>query len=140
MKYIPVMAAVLVLLFSMAVPACAEEIVQSPATGETVDIPDWALKPAIDPDEEEEPTPTQPMAPITVKDPDGNVIYHDDGTGDGVTQLQTPEEKTDETYKVDADVFLHKPFEKYSVTEGFLLLFLILGFCLVIWKMIKGVF
>ena len=36
--------------------------------------------------------------------------------------------------------FLTKPFEEYTVTEGFLLLFLILAFCWIIWKIIKGVF
>ena len=35
--------------------------------------------------------------------------------------------------------FLSKPFEEYTVTEGFLLLFLILAFCYVIWKIVKGV-
>ena len=35
--------------------------------------------------------------------------------------------------------FLYKPFEEYTVTEGFLLLFLILAFCYVIWKIVKGV-
>lgn len=38
------------------------------------------------------------------------------------------------------DLFLTKPFEQYSVTEGFLLLFLILVFCWVVWKIIKEVF
>ena len=37
------------------------------------------------------------------------------------------------------DLFLTKPFEQYSVTEGFLLLFLILAFCWILWKIIKGV-
>ena len=35
--------------------------------------------------------------------------------------------------------FLYKSFEDYTVTEGFLLLYLILGFCLVIWKLVKEV-
>lgn len=38
------------------------------------------------------------------------------------------------------DLFLTKSFEQYSVTEGFLLLFLILAFCWVVWKIIKEVF
>lgn len=36
--------------------------------------------------------------------------------------------------------FLTKPFEQYTVTEGFLLLFLILFFCVVVWKLVMGVF
>lgn len=36
--------------------------------------------------------------------------------------------------------FLTKPFEQYSVTEGFSLLFLILAFCWVVWRIIKEVF
>lgn len=36
--------------------------------------------------------------------------------------------------------FLTKPFEEYTVTEGFLLLFLLLGVCVFLWKIIKGVF
>lgn len=36
--------------------------------------------------------------------------------------------------------FFTKPFESYSVTEGFLLLFLILAFCWAVWKIIKEVF
>lgn len=36
--------------------------------------------------------------------------------------------------------FLTKSFVDYSVTEGFLLLFLILAFCWALWKIIKEVF
>ena len=36
--------------------------------------------------------------------------------------------------------FLYKPFEQYTVTEGFLLLFLILGICVICWNIIKEVF
>lgn len=35
---------------------------------------------------------------------------------------------------------LQKPFEEYTVTEGYLLLFLVLGFCMLVWKLVKGVF
>ena len=38
------------------------------------------------------------------------------------------------------DLFLTKPFEQYNVTEGFLLLFLILAFCWGVWTIIKEVF
>ena len=78
-----------------------------------------------------------PMEPITVRDENGNIIYQDDGT---VTDNPTVEEPAagDET-STEAGQFLTKAFEEYTVTEGFLLLFLILGFCLVVWKIVKGV-
>ena len=37
-----------------------------------------------------------------------------------------------------SSLFLTKPFESYTVTEGFCLLFLLLGFCWCVWKIIKG--
>ena len=105
MKYVPLISAVLALLVMVSVPAYAtDQIVQDPLAGDTTDVPDWALKPAEDPDDTTD-DPVTPTDPITVRDEDGNIIYQDDGT----------------------------------VTEGFLLLFLILGFCLVIWKIVKGV-
>ena len=58
--------------------------------------------------------------PVTVYDESGNVIY------------------TNET-EAQAE-FLYKPFEDYTVTEGFLLLFLILGFCCILWVIVRGVF
>lgn len=42
--------------------------------------------------------------------------------------------------ETDSSLFLSKSFDEYTVTEGFLLLFLILGFCWLVWKIIKGVF
>lgn len=36
--------------------------------------------------------------------------------------------------------FLYKAFEDYSTTEGFLLLFLVLGFCGVIWLILHDLF
>lgn len=58
--------------------------------------------------------------PVTVYDEAGNVIYS--------SELETQSE------------FLYKPFEEYTVTEGFLLLFLILGICLLLWNIVRGVF
>ena len=42
--------------------------------------------------------------------------------------------------EADVSLFLQKPFEEYTVTEGYLLLFLVLGFCMLVWKLVKGVF
>lgn len=39
-----------------------------------------------------------------------------------------------------ASEFLYKAFEEYTVTEGFLLLFLLIIFCWILWRFIKGVF
>lgn len=61
----------------------------------------------------------QPLEPLTVYDETGEVVYAEDTS--------------------DTSLFLQKPFQEYTVTEGFLLLFLILAFCWAIWKIIKGV-
>lgn len=61
----------------------------------------------------------QPLEPLTVYDETGEVIYTEDAS--------------------DTSLFLQKPFQEYTVTEGFLLLFLLLAFCWAIWKIIKGV-
>ena len=58
--------------------------------------------------------------PVTVYDEQGNVIYSN--------ELGTQSE------------FLYKSFEEYTVTEGFLLLFLILAFCVLTFYIVKGVF
>jgi len=58
--------------------------------------------------------------PTTVYDEAGNIVYSN--------ELDTPSE------------FLYKDFEQYTVTEGFLLLFLILAFCILIWRFVRGVF
>lgn len=36
--------------------------------------------------------------------------------------------------------FLFKAFEDYSTTEGFLLLFLLIGFCALIWLILRDLF
>lgn len=61
------------------------------------------------------------MEPFTVYDEEGNVIHSD---------AAAPEETS--------SLFLTKPFESYTVTEGFCLLSLLLGFCWCVWKIIKG--
>lgn len=61
---------------------------------------------------------------VTVLDSDGSVRYTDDVATEGGVISE----------------FLTKPFEEYTVTEGFLLLFLLLDVCVFLWKIIKGVF
>lgn len=137
MKYVPLISAVLALMVMVSVPAYAtDQIVQDPLAGDTTDVPDWALKPAEDPDDTTD-DPVVPTDPITVRDEDGNIIYQDDGTVTDDPAVEDPAAE-DET-STEAGQFLTKAFEEYTVTEGFLLLFLILGFCLVVWKIVKGV-
>lgn len=57
--------------------------------------------------------------PVTVYDEQGNVVYSN--------ELETQSE------------FLYKSLEEYTVTEGFLLLFLILAFCSLNWRIVRGV-
>ena len=69
-------------------------------------------------------------------------IYNSDGTiryTDDPALLADPSlfAAADET---DSSLFLSKSFDEYTVTEGFLLLFLALAFCWALWKIIKGVF
>ena len=139
MKYVSLAMAVLTMLFMLAAPAYAtDHIVLDPLAGDTMDVPDWALKPAEEPDDTDD-EPVTPTEPITVRDEDGNIIYQDDGTVTADPAAEVPAAEQLEESITETGQFLTKPFEEYSVTEGFLLLFLILGFCLVIWKMIKGV-
>ena len=74
--------------------------------------------------------PAHALEPITVYNADGTVLY----TEDPAVMASTDAAST------ATSEFLTKPFEQYSVTEGFLLLFLILAFCWVVWKIIKEVF
>lgn len=67
-----------------------------------------------------------PAFAVTVYNSDGSIHYTDESTVPGAVTTAASE-------------FLTKPFEEYSVTEGFLLLFLILAFCWILWKIIKGV-
>lgn len=67
-----------------------------------------------------------PAFAVTVYNSDGSIRYSDESTVAGAVTTAASE-------------FLTKPFEEYSVTEGFLLLFLILAFCWIVWKIIKGV-
>lgn len=143
MRYIQLLSSVLVLCFALTVSAyAAEPATVDPPANIPEDVPEWALRPALEPGEE----PTDETDTGTVDDPasergyttiynaDGTLRYTDDpALLTGVRPAALPA-------KADSSLFFEKPFAEYTVTEGFLLLFLTLGFCLFIWKIIKGVF
>ena len=123
-------------LLSSALALCLMLTVNAYAAPTAEDIPEWALRPALEADEEpEDDTTARP--PTTIYDTDGSVLYTDDPAlldGDDIAPATLP-------YTVDsAELFLTKPFDTYTVTEGFLLLGLVLGFILLLWKLVKGVF
>lgn len=140
MKYIPLTSALLALLLMLTVNAYATTADTGPTTE---DIPEWALRPALEPDEEPaadttDTTETETKQEYTtIYDTDGSILYTDDPAllnGGDISPATLP-------YTVDsAELFLTKPFDTYTVTEGFLLLGLVLGFILLLWKLVKGVF
>ena len=89
------------------------------------------------PEDEEPEEDTTARPPTTIYDTDGSILYTDDPAllnGGNISPATLP-------YTVDsAELFLTKPFDTYTVTEGFLLLGLVLGFILLLWKLVKGVF
>ena len=136
MKYIPLTSALLALLLMLTVNAYATTTNNIPE-----DIPEWALKPAVEPDEEPAAdntdtteTETKPEY-TTIYDTDGSILYTDDpALADQIKTTALPQETT------DPGLFLSKPFDEYTVTEGMLLLFLVLGFMFMLWYFVKGVF
>ena len=107
----------------------------------TKDIPEWALRPALEPDEEPavddtDTTETETKQEYTtIYDTDGSILYTDDpALVDQIKTTTLPQEET------DPGLFLSKPFDEYTVTEGMLLLFLVLGFMFMLWYFVKGVF
>lgn len=128
MRYIQLLSGVLILCLMLTVNAYAAPTAE--------DIPDWALRPALEADEEPEDDTTA-RSSTTIYDTDGSILYTDDPAlldGDDIAPVTLP-------YTVDsAELFLTKPFDTYTVTEGFLLLGLVLGFILLLWKLVKGVF
>ncbi len=64
--------------------------------------------------------PYEEDPPVTIYDEQGNVVYSN--------EIETQSE------------FLYKSFEEYTVTEGFLLLFLILAFCALLFYIVRGLF
>lgn len=137
MKYIPLTSALLALLLMLTVNAYATTADTGPTTE---DIPEWALKPAVEPDKDISGTDTGTSTDTeqgytTIYDTDGSILYTDDPALIGQIKATTlPQEET------DTGLFLSKPFDEYTVTEGMLLLFLVLGFMLMLWYFVKGVF
>jgi hypothetical protein len=137
LKYIPLTSALLALLLMLTVNAYATTADTGPTTE---DIPEWALKPAVEPDKDISGTDTGTSTDTeqgytTIYDTDGSILYTDDPALIGQIKATTlPQEET------DTGLFLSKPFDEYTVTEGMLLLFLVLGFMLMLWHFVKGVF
>lgn len=138
MKYISLTSALLALLLMLTANAYATTV---DTDSTTEDIPEWALRPALDPDEEPTVDDTDTTEGetkqeyTTIYDMDGSILYTDDpALVDMVKATTLPQEKT------DTGLFLSKPFDEYTVTEGMLLLFLVLGFMFMLWYFVKGVF
>ena len=139
MQYLKLLCSVLLLCLMIPANAFATTVDGDAATD---DIPDWALVPALEPGED----PADETDAGTADDPASErgytTIYNADGT---LRYTDDPELLADPSLfaaaeAADNGLFLSKSFDEYTVTEGFLLLFLILGFCLLVWKIIKGVF
>lgn len=138
MKYIPLLSSVLALLLILTANAYAAA---PDGTSTAEDIPEWALRPALEPDEEPAVDDTDTTEAetkqeyTTIYDTDGSILYTDDpALADQIKTTALPQEET------DAGLFLSKPFDEYTVTEGMLLLFLVLGFMFMLWYFVKGVF
>lgn len=143
MQYIKLLSSVLALCLMLTSSAYAATVDgDSPTANLPEDIPDWALRPALEPDEDpaDEPAagtvedPASERGYTTIYDADGTLRYTDDPA------LLTGERPAALPAEADSSLFFEKPFAEYTVTEGCLLLFLVLGFCWVVWKIIKGVF
>lgn len=139
MQYIKLLCSVLLLCLMIPANAFATTV---DGNSTTDDIPDWALVPALEPGEE----PADETDASTADDPASErgytTIYNSDGTlryTDDPALLADPSLSA-AAEAADNGLFLSKSFDEYTVTEGFLLLFLILGFCWALWKIIKGVF
>lgn len=138
MKYISLTSALLALLLMLTANAYATTV---DTDSTTKDIPEWALRPALEPDEEPavddtDTTETETKQEYTtIYDTDGSILYTDDpALVDQIKTTTLPQEET------DPGLFLSKPFDEYTVTEGMLLLFLVLGFMFMLWYFVKGVF
>lgn len=138
MKYISLTSALLALLLMLTANAYATTV---DTDSTTKDIPEWALRPALEPDEEPavddtDTTETETKQEYTtIYDTDGSILYTDDpALVDQIKTTTLPQEET------DTGLFLSKPFDEYTVTEGMLLLFLVLGFMFMLWYFVKGVF
>ena len=151
MRYIQLLSSVLVLCFVLTVSAyAAEPATVDPPANIPEDVPEWALRPALEPGEEPTDETDTGTADDSASERGYTTIYNSDGTAEDVieetiTLLRDPALLADPSLfaavdETDSSLFLSKSFDEYTVTEGFLLLFLILGFCWLVWKIIKGVF
>lgn len=131
MQYIKLLCSVLLLCLMLTANAYAITV---DGDSSTADIPDWALIPALEPGEESADDPTSERGYTTIYNSDGTLRYTDD------PELLADPSLFAAADEADSGLFLSKSFDEYTVTEGFLLLFLILGFCWALWKIIKGVF
>ena len=87
MRYIQMLSGVLALLLILTATAYAAPTAE--------DIPEWALRPALEADEEpEDDTTTRP--PTTIYDTDGSILYTDDpALADQIKTTALPQETTD---------------------------------------------
>ena len=115
MKYIPLTSALLALLLMLTVNAYATT---ADTDFTTEDIPEWALRPALEPDEEPaadttDTTETETKQEYTtIYDTDGSILYTDDpALADQIKTTALPQETT------APGLFLSKPFDEYTVTE-----------------------
>lgn len=72
---------------------------------------------------------------LAYADPDVVELEESEGLG---TLEELPDMPEAILLETDTELFLYKDFNAYTVTEGFLLLFLILVFCWVCWIIIRG--
>lgn len=143
MRHIQLLFSVLILCLALTVSAyAAEPAMVDPPANIPEDVPEWALRPALEPGEDPTDETGTGTANDSASERDYTTIYNSDGTiryTDDPALLADPSlfAAADET---DGSLFLSKSFDEYTVTEGFLLLFLALAFCWALWKIIKGVF
>lgn len=97
MKYIPLTSALLALLLMLTVNAYATTADTGPTTE---DIPEWALRPALEPDEEPAADTTDTTEGetkqeyTTIYDTDGSILYTDDpALADQIKTTALPQEK-----------------------------------------------
>ena len=135
MQYIKLLCSVLLLCLMLTANAYAITV---DGDSSTADIPDWALIPALEPEDETDAgtadDPASERGYTTIYNSDGTIRYTDDPALLADPSLFAAADET------DGSLFLSKSFDEYTVTEGFLLLFLVLAFCWLVWKIIKGVF
>ena len=143
MRYIQLLSSVLVLCFALTVSAyAAEPATVDPPANIPEDVPEWALRPALEPGEEPTDETDAGTADDSASERGYTTIYNADGTLRYTDDpaLLAGERPAALPAEADSSLFFEKPFAEYTVTEGFLLLFLVLAFCWALWKIIKGVF